>query len=107
MNRPCLRRRSNRRPAMPPTNSKADWRDGFCAHGGDKLDLTQEYIAEMLGVRRTSVSVVANTLQQAGMIDYARGHIRLKNVAALKETACECYETVKMNYSALLHSSNE
>src|SRR5262245_17422495 len=46
-------------------------------HGGDELDLTQEYLAEMLGVRRTSITVVAHTLQQAGMIKYARGRIKL------------------------------
>jgi CRP-like cAMP-binding protein len=76
-------------------------------HGGDELPLTQEYIAQMLGVRRTSVTVVARTLQEAGMIRYTRGHIKLLDVAALRETACECYETVKMNYKALLHASGE
>jgi CRP-like cAMP-binding protein len=75
--------------------------------GGDQLELTQEYLAEMLGVRRTSVTVIAHTLQQAGMISYTRGHIKLKDIPALKETACECYEVVKMNYDAILHSSNE
>jgi CRP-like cAMP-binding protein len=75
-------------------------------HGGDELPLTQEYIAEMLGVRRTSVTVVARTLQEAGMISYARGHIRLLDFAALWDTACECYQAVKLNYDALLHPSN-
>jgi CRP-like cAMP-binding protein len=42
--------------------------------GSDDLALTQEFISEMLGVRRTSVSVVANTLQAAGMLSYRRGH---------------------------------
>jgi hypothetical protein len=76
-------------------------------HGSSELPLTQEYVAEMLGVRRTSVSVVAHTLQQAGMISYSRGHINLTNVEALRDTACECYETVRLNYDALYHSSNE
>jgi hypothetical protein len=58
------------------------------------------------GVRRTSVTVVARTLQEAGMIRYKRGHINLIDVPALQETACECYHTVKMNYDALLHASN-
>jgi CRP-like cAMP-binding protein len=75
-------------------------------HGGVELLLTQEYIAEMLGVRRTSVSVVAHTLQQAGMIDYRRAHIRLTDIPALQETACECYQAIKLNYDALLHPSN-
>ena len=74
--------------------------------GSDQLDLTQEYIAEMLGVRRTSVSVVAHMLQQAGMIRYTRGHIKLTDVEALRDTACECYEAVKMNYETLVHASN-
>jgi CRP-like cAMP-binding protein len=76
-------------------------------HGGDELHLTQEYLAEMLGVRRTSVTIIAHTLQQAGMIKYARGRIHLTDVPALQETACECYETVKLNYDAMLHPSNE
>ena len=70
------------------------------------MSLTQEYIAEMLGVRRTSVSVVAHTLQKAGMIKYARGHIKLVDVAALQDTACECYQTVKLNYDALLRRAS-
>ena len=75
-------------------------------HGGDKLDLTQEYLAEMLGVRRTSVTVIAHTLQQAGMIRYARGRIQLTDLTALQDTACECYQAVKLNYEAMLHPSN-
>jgi CRP-like cAMP-binding protein len=71
--------------------------------GSDELPLTQEYIAQMLGVRRTSVTVVARTLQEAGLIRYRRGHIKLVDVPALRESACECYETVKMNYQELLH----
>lgn len=75
-------------------------------HNSNELPLTQEYIAQMLGVRRTSVTVVARTLQEAGMIRYARGNIKLLDVAALQDTACECYYAVKMNYDALLHASN-
>jgi len=76
-------------------------------HGGDELPLTQEYIAQMLGVRRTSVTVVARTLQEAGLIRYKRGRIKLLDIPALQDTACECYQTVKLNYDALLHLSNE
>lgn len=75
-------------------------------HGSNELPLTQEYIAEMLGVRRTSVTVVAKNLQQAGMIDYSRGHIKLVDLVALQDTACECYQTVRLNYDALLHETN-
>jgi CRP-like cAMP-binding protein len=63
--------------------------------GSDDLPLTQEFIAQMLGVRRTSVSIVANTLQQAGLIRYKRGNIRVLDLEALQESACECYWTVK------------
>jgi CRP-like cAMP-binding protein len=68
----------------------------------DDLDLTQEYLAEILGVRRSSVSLIAHTIQRSGAIAYKRGHIRLLNVDALKEMSCECYEAVKLNYDTLL-----
>ena len=63
--------------------------------GSDDLPLTQEFIAQMLGVRRTSVSIVANTLQQADLIRYKRGNIRVLDLEGLQESACECYWTVK------------
>jgi CRP-like cAMP-binding protein len=70
--------------------------------GSDDLILTQEFLGQMLGVRRTSVSAVANTLQQAGFVRYRRGHIRVLNLEGLQETACECYETVRSNSERLL-----
>jgi hypothetical protein len=70
----------------------------------DDLMLTQEFLAQMLGVRRPSVSIVANTLQRAGLIKYRRGHIRILDLAALEEGACECYATVKTHYERLLSS---
>jgi CRP-like cAMP-binding protein len=70
--------------------------------GSDDLVLTQEFLSQMLGVRRTSVSVVANTFQQAGFIRYSRGHIRILNLEGLRETACECYQTVKAQAERLL-----
>jgi CRP-like cAMP-binding protein len=72
--------------------------------GSDNLPFTQEFLAEMLGVQRTSVGTVAHTLQQAGMIKYSRGKIQITNVEALRESACECYETVKQQYAQLLGS---
>jgi len=71
----------------------------------DTLHFTQEFLAEMLGVRRSSVSVVAHSLQQAGMIKYARGKIQIVNVDGLQQTACECYDTIKCQYAALLGGS--
>jgi CRP-like cAMP-binding protein len=70
--------------------------------GSDDLPFTQEFLAEMLGVRRTSVTTVAHTLQAAGMIKYSRGKINILNVEGLKECACECYEAVKAQYQQLL-----
>jgi CRP-like cAMP-binding protein len=70
--------------------------------GSDNLQFTQEFLAEMLGVKRTSVTLHARTLQQAGFIKYARGQIHITDVAALRETVCECYDTVKSYYQALL-----
>ena len=70
--------------------------------GSDTLHFTQEFLAEMLGVRRSSVSVVAHTLQQAGMIKYSRGRIQILDLEGLRETACECYGTIKSQYQLLL-----
>lgn len=63
----------------------------------------------MLGVRRTSVTLIAHSLQQAGLLRYSRrGRIRIVNVEALRDLACECYEVVKLHYETLLHApSNE
>ena len=68
----------------------------------DTLPFTQEFLAEMLGVRRTSVSVVAHTLQQAGLLKYSRGRIQITDVDGLQQTACECYATVSKHYDTLL-----
>ncbi len=59
----------------------------------------------MLGVQRTSVSIVANILQQAGLIRYRRGHIRIVDVESLRDGARECYQTVKSHSDRLLGSS--
>ena len=70
--------------------------------GSDQLPFTQEFLAEMLGVRRTSVTTVARTLQVAGMVKYSRGKIEILDVEALRESACECYETIKEQYRQLM-----
>jgi CRP-like cAMP-binding protein len=70
--------------------------------GSDTLSFTQEYLAEMLGVRRTSVTVVAHTLQAAGLIKYSRGRIQILDTDGLQDCACECYGTVKAQYARLL-----
>lgn len=60
----------------------------------DTINLTQEFLAEMLGVRRTSVTDVANKVQAAGIIQYARGVINILDRAALEQTSCECYSAL-------------
>ena len=70
--------------------------------GTDTLMFTQEFIAEFLGVRRSSVTMAAHTLQEAGLIKYVRGKIQILNVDGLRESTCECYEAVKDHYALLL-----
>jgi CRP-like cAMP-binding protein len=60
-----------------------------------ELQMTQEFIAHMLGGRRESVTVAAGRLQDAGLIHYARGHITILDRAGLEATVCECYQVVK------------
>ena len=69
---------------------------------GNQLVMTQELIANMLGVRREGVTEGALKLQHAGLIQYARGHITVLDRAALEERSCECYSVVKKEYNRLL-----
>ena len=59
------------------------------------VKLTHEFLSQMLGVRRTTVTVVANMLQQAGLIRYHRGHIEIVDQRGLEARACECYEAIR------------
>jgi CRP-like cAMP-binding protein len=72
----------------------------------DDLALTQEFIGQMLGVRRSSVSITAGTLQEAGLIRYSRGRIQILDVEGLRAAACECYETVRSQSERLLGLAN-
>ncbi len=69
---------------------------------GDELVMTQELIANMLGVRREGVTEAALKLQRDGLIRYARGHISVLDRAGLEARTCECYEVVKKEYDRLL-----
>jgi CRP-like cAMP-binding protein len=69
---------------------------------GNELVMTQELIANMLGVRREGVTEGALKLQHAGLIQYARGHITVLNRAGLEKRSCECYAVVKKEYDRLL-----
>ena len=64
---------------------------------GDVIPVTQDFLGQMLGVRRTTVTNAARVLQGAGLIRYRRGHIQIVNRPALQEIACECYAVVKHN----------
>jgi CRP-like cAMP-binding protein len=62
--------------------------------GADRFPLTQDFLAQMLGVQRTSVNAVAQTLSEAGAIRYARGMITVLDRPRLEAAACECYEII-------------
>lgn len=68
----------------------------------DELVMTQELIANMLGVRREGVTEAAGALQQDGLIQYRRGHIRVLDRKGLERRTCECYAVVKTEYDRLL-----
>ncbi|HEY9502593.1 MAG TPA: Crp/Fnr family transcriptional regulator [Pyrinomonadaceae bacterium] len=68
----------------------------------DELIMTQELIADMLGVRREGVTVAAGRLQDSGAISYVRGHIKILDRKKLEETVCECYRVVKDEFNRLL-----
>ena len=68
----------------------------------NELNMTQELIANMLGVRREGVTEAAGKLQHAGLIEYARGHIKVLDRPGLEERVCECYQVVKTEFDRLL-----
>jgi CRP-like cAMP-binding protein len=68
----------------------------------DEMHMTQELIANMLGVRREGVTEAAGRLQNAGLIHYSRGHIRVLDRPGLEARVCECYEVVKQEFDRLL-----
>ncbi|MGM0702887.1 MAG: Crp/Fnr family transcriptional regulator [Pseudomonadota bacterium] len=74
---------------------------------GDRLIMTQELIANMLGVRREGVTESAGKLQRAGLIAYHRGHITVLDRPALEARVCECYAVVKSEYDRLLDGRTE
>jgi hypothetical protein len=73
----------------------------------DELIMTQEFIANMLGGRRETVTVAAGRLQDAGLIHYTRGHLRIVDRKRLEETVCECYKAVSSECNCLLTANTE
>jgi CRP-like cAMP-binding protein len=110
MRRRCSRRPSNRSHAM----HRAHGRSAVVAvavrvrelSDSETLPLTQEFLAQMIGVQRNAVSIVAHALQKAGMIRYSRGHIEITDADRLLETTCECYRAVKAKRDRLLKPPN-
>jgi CRP-like cAMP-binding protein len=69
---------------------------------GDEFVLTHEFLADMLGVRRSSVTVAAGALQGAGLIEYRRGHVKINDRAGLEDASCECYRTVNEEFETVM-----
>ena len=63
--------------------------------GADQFMITQEFLGQMLGARRSTVSVSAGILQRAGLIRYVRGHVTIVDRAGLEAVSCECYSVIK------------
>lgn len=70
----------------------------------DRFFLTHEFLSQMLGVRRSSVTIAAGTLAEAGIIQYRRGHIVILKRKSLENLACECYGVLKGEYASLAKS---
>lgn len=68
---------------------------------GDEIPLTQEFLAQMMGVGRSSVSPIAGQLQRDGLIRYSRGHIQILDIVRIREAACECDDAVNSNYDLI------
>ncbi|MFZ0305186.1 MAG: Crp/Fnr family transcriptional regulator [Terracidiphilus sp.] len=67
----------------------------------DSIPITHEFLAMMLGTRRTTVTVAAGMLHKAGLIEYSRGHVAIKNREGLVHAACECYQVIHEEYVRL------
>jgi hypothetical protein len=72
--------------------------------GSDTFTLTQEFLSHMLGVRRTSVTIDAHALQEAGLIRYTRGKIEILNRNGLEDCACECYSVIRAETDNMMGS---
>ena len=68
----------------------------------DEFPLTQEFLSQMLGVRRASVTLAAGALQKAGFIEYRRGRLKIIDRAGLEGASCECYQVIREEFDRLL-----
>jgi CRP-like cAMP-binding protein len=69
---------------------------------GQSLALTQELLAQIIGVQRNAISVIAHALQSAGIIRYSRGHIEITDLEGMRAKCCECHHAVKTQRDRLL-----
>jgi CRP-like cAMP-binding protein len=74
------------------------WFSRMSELAGDELPLTQEFLAQMMGVRRTSVNAAAQELSKLGIIEYQRGKVRIKDKEKLHALSCSCHEDLKDHY---------
>jgi CRP-like cAMP-binding protein len=92
-------------------NAQHDLRQRMCRWllrmnelAGPQLPLTQEFMAQMLGVRRTSVSEIAAELQRAGLISYHRGHLRIEDIDKVRQDACECHDALRVSHDLIFEA---
>jgi CRP-like cAMP-binding protein len=69
--------------------------------GSDSMSLTQEFLAEMIGARRSTVTLTAGALQRAGTIEYSRGRVRIVDRQSLEDAACDCYRVTQRLFNDL------
>ena len=83
------------------------WLTVMCERSGNhRLRVTQEFLAHMLGVQRTSIGLIANSLQRTGSIRYTRGNVEIIDLERLRASACDCYHIVTEEYSKFLDDDN-
>jgi CRP-like cAMP-binding protein len=83
------------------------WLTVMCERSGDRhLKVTHEFLAHMLGVQRTSIGLIANSLQRTGAIRYARGRVEIIDLERLRASACDCYRIVRDEYDKFLVDDN-
>jgi len=84
------------------------WLTVMCERSGyQRLSLTQEFLAHMLGVQRTSIGLIASTMQTKGIIRYSRGRLEILDIERLRRAACECYRIVNTEYENLYRDNGQ